>query len=220
MMDPYKVLGVNRDANDDEIKKAYRNLSRKYHPDANVNNPNKAQAEELFKEVQQAYDQIMKEREYGYSSRSNPFEDAYGGYYRQSTYSSDNSNDNYYRAVINYIQNGHYHEALNVLVNIKDRDGKWYYLSAIANIRLGNNVLALEHARMAVELEPYNQQYQLLLRQLQMGEGWYQTRQQPFEYHTINGNGLCLKLCIANLLCNLCCGGGGLCCGGSPYSGV
>ena len=61
MFDPYSVLGVSRDASDDEIKKAYRKLSRKYHPDANINNPNKAQAEEKFKEVQQAYEQIMKE---------------------------------------------------------------------------------------------------------------------------------------------------------------
>ena len=62
MTDPYSVLGVSRDASDDEIKKAYRNLSRKYHPDANINNPNKDQAEAKFKEVQQAYQQIMKER--------------------------------------------------------------------------------------------------------------------------------------------------------------
>ena len=62
MMDPYQVLGVTRGASDEEIKKAYRNLSRKYHPDANVNNPNREQAEERFKEVQQAYDQIMKEK--------------------------------------------------------------------------------------------------------------------------------------------------------------
>ena len=59
MTDPYQVLGVSRSASDDEIKKAYRTLSRKYHPDANINNPNKAQAEEKFKEVQQAYDQII-----------------------------------------------------------------------------------------------------------------------------------------------------------------
>ena len=54
MRDPYQVLGVSRDASDDEIKKAYRKLSRKYHPDANINNPNKAQAEAMFKEVQAA----------------------------------------------------------------------------------------------------------------------------------------------------------------------
>ena len=59
MTDPYSVLGVSRDASDDEIKKAYRNLSRKYHPDANINNPNKAEAEEKFKQVQQAYKQII-----------------------------------------------------------------------------------------------------------------------------------------------------------------
>ena len=62
MFDPYSVLGISRDASDEEIKKAYRKLSRKYHPDANINNPNKAQAEEMFKTVQQAYNQIMKEK--------------------------------------------------------------------------------------------------------------------------------------------------------------
>ena len=60
MRDPYQVLGVSRDASDEEIKKAYRALSRKYHPDANVNNPNKEQAEEKFKEIQQAYQRIME----------------------------------------------------------------------------------------------------------------------------------------------------------------
>ena len=62
MRDPYDVLGLERGASDDEIKKAYRTLSRKYHPDANINNPNKAQAEERFKEVQQAYEAIQQER--------------------------------------------------------------------------------------------------------------------------------------------------------------
>jgi molecular chaperone DnaJ len=65
MIDPYQVLGVTRGASDEEIKKAYRKLSRQYHPDANINNPNKAAAEEQFKLVQQAYDQIMKEKEQG-----------------------------------------------------------------------------------------------------------------------------------------------------------
>ena len=68
MTDPYSVLGVSRDATDEEIKKAYRTLSRKYHPDANINNPNKDKAEEMFKTIQQAYNQIMKEKQGGYTS--------------------------------------------------------------------------------------------------------------------------------------------------------
>ena len=55
MRDPYQVLGISRDATDEEIKKAYRNLSRRYHPDANVNNPNKDLYTEKFKQVQNAY---------------------------------------------------------------------------------------------------------------------------------------------------------------------
>ena len=73
MSDPYKVLGISRDATDDEVKQAYRKLSRKYHPDANINNPNKDKAEEMFKLVGQAYNQIMDERKNGYSG-------GYGGY--------------------------------------------------------------------------------------------------------------------------------------------
>ena len=81
-MDPYRILGVSPQASDEEIKKAYRTLSRKYHPDANINNPNAAQAEEKFKQVQQAYEQIMREREQG--GAYNPF----GGYGPGSSYGS------------------------------------------------------------------------------------------------------------------------------------
>ena len=80
MLDPYSVLGVSRSATDEEIKKAYRKLSRKYHPDANINNPNKEQAEEKFKEVQRAYEQIMKEREYGSAGGSSGGYGNYGGF--------------------------------------------------------------------------------------------------------------------------------------------
>ena len=152
MFDPYSVLGVSRDASDEEIKKAYRKLSRKYHPDANINNPNKEQAEEKFKEVQQAYEQIMKEKEYG-SSYGNA-----GGYYggftgrQNSTYQDEEAIRR--QAAANYIQSRHFQEAMNVLSSLKQRNGEWYYLSAMANMGLGNNVNALEDIRTAVNLEP------------------------------------------------------------------
>ena len=62
MNDPYKVLGVPRDATDEEIKKAYRELARKYHPDNYVNNPLSDLVEEKMKEINEAYDTIQKER--------------------------------------------------------------------------------------------------------------------------------------------------------------
>ena len=78
MQDPYSILGVSRDASDEEIKKAYRKLSRIYHPDANINNPNKDQAEAKFKEIQQAYQQIMKEKEMGASGYTGTGSGGYG----------------------------------------------------------------------------------------------------------------------------------------------
>lgn len=81
MSDPYSILGVDRSATDEDVKKAYRKLSRQYHPDANINNPKKDEAEAKFKEVQQAYQQIMDEREKGYTSGYGSSDGSgYGGY--------------------------------------------------------------------------------------------------------------------------------------------
>ena len=163
MLDPYSVLGVPRNASDDEIKKAYRKLSRKYHPDANINNPNKDQAEEKFKEVQQAYEQIMKEREYGSSSQN-----GYGGYGNYGGFGNyGNAGSSAYqdeesmrrRAAANYVQSGHFQEAMNVLDSLGQKNGEWYYLAAMANMGMGNNVTALDQIREAVRQEPDNMQY-------------------------------------------------------------
>lgn len=244
MPDPYSVLGVDRNASDDELKKAYRSLSRKYHPDANINNPHKDEAEAKFKEVQQAYQQIMDERERGYTSGGGgsssgsgsgyggsfyggygPFGgfgsfDGYGGYGQSGESDSrQETTDPHLKAAANYIRSGHYREALNVLDGIRERNALWYFYSASANSGLGNNVTALEHAREAVRLEPENIQYRMLLERMESGGSWYQQRQTMYGYPGSFDSSCCVKLCVANLLCNLCCGGGGLCCGGYGGSG-
>lgn len=213
MTDPYEVLGLKRGASDEEIKKAYRNLSRKYHPDANINNPNAAQAEEKFKQVQAAYDQIMKEKEQGYSGYGST--NGYGGYgYGGAGYGSGGttgSTDEYtmhLNAAMNYIRAGRYNEALNVLSGMKQKNAQWYYLSAIANNGLGNNVVALEHAKQAAAMEPGRMEYQALVSQLQGGGGWYDQMSTPYGGMQVMGNDFCCKLCLANMMCNLCCFGG------------
>ncbi len=225
MYDPYKVLGVSRDASNEEIKKAYRALSRRYHPDANQNNPNKAAAEEKFKEIQQAYQQIMKEREGGGSSYGNQ---GYGGYgyggygyggrggYGGGQQAAGDEYSSHMTAAANYIRSGHYREALNVLNNIRERTAQWYYYSAVANSGMGNNVAALDHAKRAASMEPGNAEYQMLVRQLESGGSWYRDMSRPYGSPISGADNLCVKLCLINLVCNLCCGGGGLFCG-SPY---
>lgn len=210
MIDPYSVLGVSRDASDDEIKKAYRRMSRKYHPDANINNPNREQAEEKFKQVQQAYEQIMREREQGssYGGSYSGF-DGYSGNYGNA-YQDEESVRR--QAAANYIQSGHFREAMNVLQSLSQRNGQWYYLSSMANMGLGNNVNALSDIREAVRLEPDNMQYQMLLQRMEGGGSWYREMQNPFGGMPTGGDDYCMKLCLANLACSLCCPGGGVFC--------
>ena len=209
MFDPYSVLGVSRDASDEEIKKAYRKLSRKYHPDANINNPNKAQADEKFNEVQQAYEQIMKEREYGsyYGNNGN-----YGGFGSQTNSGYQDEEAVRRQAAANFIQSGHYREAMNVLSSLSQKNAQWYYLSSMANMGLGNNVNALNDIRQAVNMEPDNLQYRMLLQRMEGGGTWYQEQQNPFGGMPSDNGDYCMKLCLANMLCNLCCGGGGVFC--------
>ena len=225
MTDPYQVLGVSRDASTEEIKKAYRTLSRKYHPDANINNPNKAEAEEKFKQVQQAYKQIMEEKENGTSSYSS--QGSYGGYYGSGGYGGSYGNGGYggnyggynygsstedaeLRAAANYLNNMRYQEAMRVLNNISRHNAQWYYLHAIANAGLGNNISAVQDAQTAVNMEPDNMQYRQLLSQLQGGGQWYTDMGQGYGYERAGGDmgKWCCECLAINALCNYCCYGG------------
>jgi molecular chaperone DnaJ len=233
MQDPYQTLGVAPDASEEDIKRAYRTLSRKYHPDANINNPLKDEAEAKFKEIQQAYQKIIDDRERGYSS-------GYGGSAYGSGYDGDgdagsfggfgpfggfgsfggragrapggeSETDMHLRAAANYIQGGRYKEALHVLDGIKERGALWYFYSASANSGMGNNVTALGHAKEAVRLEPGNYQYQVLLNHLEGGGRVYQGRQGMYGYgFPVGDTRQCSNMCMTMMLCNFF-GGGCFC---------
>lgn len=225
---PYEVLGVSQNASEEEIKKAYRELSRKYHPDANVDNPLRDLAEEKFKEVQEAYDEIMKERanggyNYGYGAGSESYSygnnsygnqgygngnSGYGGYQQYNNMSPE------MQAAFNFINNRRYQDAINVLNRMNDRPAQWYYASAMANAGVGNNVLARDYASQAVNMEPNNPQYRQLMNQLNWGAQRYNSN--PFGQGYGNRNdspcgtgNLCCDLWIADSLCE--CMGGDLC---------
>jgi molecular chaperone DnaJ len=219
MTDPYQVLGISRGASDEEIKKAYRALSRKYHPDANVNNPNKAEAEEKFKQVQQAYDQIMKEKQHGASGgytgadgRNDgygPFGGFSGTYYygNQAHGSTGSAFSPKMQAALNYLQSRHFAEAVNVLNDIPfaERAGQWYYFSAIANNGLGNNATAIEHIRRAVALEPSNFEYRQFQQYLENGGVWYTNMGSSYDRPYSNYSSFCMSLLLAQFLCSCCC---------------
>lgn len=217
--DPYKVLGVSRDASDEEIKRAYRRLAKKYHPDLN---PGDAEAARKMQEVNAAYEQIKdpdkaaQNSSGGYnpygSGGYNPFgSGGYGGYdpfgssYRQSSGSS------YQQSAAQYIRFGRYREALNTLEAASERDAQWYYLSALANDGLGNQVTALEHIRRAVSMEPDNPEYLRVLDAMESGGTAYRQRTGDFRGFTM-GATPCSSLCLCYLLQLFCCRGRFFCC--------
>ena len=223
MMDPYQVLGVPPNASDDEVKQAYRKLAKKYHPDAN---PGDKVAEQRMKEINAAYDQIINRHTdshaqgdaYGSGSGGYGGYGGFGGFggyggfggfggfggsYGQSTAQEESPR---MTAVHNFLNYGRYREALNALSGIPEaeRGAQWYYYSAIANQGAGNRMAALQHAQRAVQMEPVIEVYQELLEQLNNSGRAYTTFGRGYGAPAMGVSGLCLSMCLAQLLCRFC----------------
>ena len=236
--DPYKVLGVDPGCTDTELKKAYREKSKKWHPDQNPDNTEYAEAR--FKEVQEAYRQILDARERGtsgygqpqgqsYQQSSGPGYQSYANYgsagafneyfnqwqqYSEQQRAQESAETNEERAARNYINNGYFREAFNALNGVPEinRRARWYYYAAIASRGVGNNVTALDYAKRAADMEPDNQMYAMLLNQMSNSGTWYQNQNRYYGFGGINNvsqQQWCYYLCLANMLCNCCMGGRG-----------
>lgn len=159
MNDPYSVLGIRPDASDDEVKRAYRQLARKYHPDNYQNNPLADLAEEKMKAINEAYDQICKQRE----GRAGGGSSAGGTYYTGRT----EPNDSAYARIRSLIYAGDLEQAERLLNEIGDHTAQWYFLQGSVAFRKGWLDEATRNFQIACQMDPMNAEYRQALSMLQ-----------------------------------------------------
>ncbi len=192
MKDPYEVLGVPRGASETEVKKAYRELCHKYHPDKYMNNPLADLAQEKMKEINEAYDTITKG-----GSRAT----SYAG---SSSYGAGGGDTSLAR-IRQMIQLGQIQEADNALEAISHRTAEWYYLRGMVASRRGWMDEARQNFQIAISMEPGNPEYRAAFQSVN-GTSAYGYRGQ--RQSAIDDDGccnLCTQLLCMNMLCNCFC---------------
>lgn len=209
MNDPYQILGVPETASDEEVKRAYRELARKYHPDNYHDNPLADLAQEKMKDINAAYEQITKMRSGaksgGYSSAGSS--GSYGSYgaYQQQYSSQSSSGSSVLQQVRIAINTGNISRAEALLANYSDHNAEWNFLRGAVCYRRGWMDEAKRYYQTACQMDPGNAEYRQALEFMERGtESAYHPGGQPFGTEVCGGN-LCLPLCCLWTLCN---GGG------------
>lgn len=160
-MNPYEVLGVEPGADEETVKKAYRNLVRKYHPDKYVDNPLADLAAEKMKEINKAYDMITKGTATSSSGSYNRSSGSYSGGYNGG-YTQGQPSFQMVRMLINM---GQFGAALNML-NSLPQSAEWFYLRGLVNMRRGYYDQAVADINKAIAMDPSNVEYRSTLNNI------------------------------------------------------
>ena len=202
MNDPYQVLGVPETATDAEVKKAYLNLARKYHPDNYHDNPLADLAQEKMKEINAAYEQITRERGKG-GGASASSSGSYGGY--TGSYTSHTGSSSVLQQVRVAITTGDLSRAEALLANYSDHNAEWNFLRGAVCYRRGWMDEAHRYYQTACQMDPGNAEYRRALDFMEhAGETAYHPEGRTFGTDMCTANP-CLTLCCIYTLCN---GGG------------
>lgn len=207
MRDPYSVLGVSPGASDDEIKRAYRELARKYHPDNYQDNPLADLAEEKMKEVNEAYDAITRQRSGGGSCQSGGTAYQSQSGYRTQSYQSASA-DPFFAKVRQCIQVGNIEAAERMLTQeATTKNAEWYFLMGAVCYRRGWLDEARQNYQMAAQMEPGNMEYRQAYAMMSQGGVSYR----PTGYGT-SGSSSCDDCCSTYLCISCLTPWGGPCC--------
>ena len=197
MNDPYSVLGVSPSASDDEIKKAYRELARKYHPDNYQDNPLADLAQEKMKAINEAYDTITKARSGGGQSSQSGYshQNSYQGGYQ----SYDSGSGQIYQQIRQAINRGDLNQAEQLLSSVATRDAEWYFLTGPVAYRRGWMDEAQRNYQIASSMDPANTEYRQAMQLVRYGgSGIY--RQSSYQ-NGCDGCDICTVLMCLNCLC-------------------
>ena len=216
MRDPYQVLGVPSTATDEEVKKAYRNLAKKYHPDNYHDDPLADLAQEKMKEINEAYEEIQNQRkrgasDNGYGAYGSSYGGTYGGYGGYGTNSYGGSYDPAIQRIRLAIRQGDLNLAEELLNARSDHNAEWNFLKGAVCFKRGWLDEAKRYYETAVQMDPGNPEYQQALAMAEGRSAGYR----PAGYSRVTTDGCddpCTRLCGTMLCCNLLGGGGYFCC--------
>ncbi len=194
MNDPYSVLGVDPSASDEEVKRAYRELARKYHPDNYQDNPLADLAEEKMKEINQAYDAITRSRsgsggQAGHGGEQGQYHQGQYAYQRQS------SGDTVFSQVRQCINVGDLSRAEQLLRTASQQSAEWHFLYGYIAYRKGWLDEASQHFQTACAMEPGNPEYRQAMSMMQQGG----TRYRPAGYASTGCDPCTTYMCISCL---------------------